>query len=266
MTGFYLPIGHTGTVCHSARHRRPGHDPAHRPDINARIHRRAGRPGRRRAAIGALAFFIYAYYLVSHNYIDVANTPTLLTAALAGACIGFLPHNLLTRPIFMALRLDAGGAWCSRAARDSERPAPIRQSFGRAARIAAAAAAVSCRIAVLGIRSSTCCWRLCAGSAAGVAVRAGQGAPAPPHARDRPHASARGVALYSGPALLGSWVALSPDARPVAVISVLSALAAIGLLMVGRSAAAPGPGRHAAGRHAARPCPNRHPIPSARPA
>jgi UDP-GlcNAc:undecaprenyl-phosphate/decaprenyl-phosphate GlcNAc-1-phosphate transferase len=31
----------------------------------------------------------------------VANTPTLLTAALTGACIGFLPHNFSPARIFM---------------------------------------------------------------------------------------------------------------------------------------------------------------------
>jgi UDP-GlcNAc:undecaprenyl-phosphate GlcNAc-1-phosphate transferase len=52
-------------------------------------------------AIGAIAFFAFAYHLASINYIDVANTPTLLTAALAGTCIGFLPHNFSPARIFM---------------------------------------------------------------------------------------------------------------------------------------------------------------------
>jgi UDP-GlcNAc:undecaprenyl-phosphate GlcNAc-1-phosphate transferase len=52
-------------------------------------------------AIGAIAFFVFAYHLASINYIYVANTPTLLTAALAGTCLGFLPHNFSPARIFM---------------------------------------------------------------------------------------------------------------------------------------------------------------------
>jgi UDP-GlcNAc:undecaprenyl-phosphate GlcNAc-1-phosphate transferase len=52
-------------------------------------------------AIGAGAFFIYAYHLAVLGYTDVAAAPTLLSAALAGSCIGFLPHNFAPARIFM---------------------------------------------------------------------------------------------------------------------------------------------------------------------
>ncbi len=52
-------------------------------------------------AIGALAFFTFSYHLASANFLDVAAAPTLLTAALAGTCLGFLPHNFFPARIFM---------------------------------------------------------------------------------------------------------------------------------------------------------------------
>jgi UDP-GlcNAc:undecaprenyl-phosphate/decaprenyl-phosphate GlcNAc-1-phosphate transferase len=52
-------------------------------------------------AICALAFFSYTYHLAQTGNFDVAAAPTLLAAALAGACIGFLPHNFAPARIFM---------------------------------------------------------------------------------------------------------------------------------------------------------------------
>lgn len=53
------------------------------------------------SAITALAFFAYAYHLADQRYVDVTAAPLLLSAALAGACIGFLPHNFAPARIFM---------------------------------------------------------------------------------------------------------------------------------------------------------------------
>jgi UDP-GlcNAc:undecaprenyl-phosphate/decaprenyl-phosphate GlcNAc-1-phosphate transferase len=51
--------------------------------------------------IAALALFAYSYTLsVQHGY-DRANPPTLITAVLVGACLGFLPHNFNPARIFM---------------------------------------------------------------------------------------------------------------------------------------------------------------------
>ncbi len=52
-------------------------------------------------AIGAIAFFVFAYHLAAIGDTDVAAAPTLLSAALGGACIGFLPHNFSPARIFM---------------------------------------------------------------------------------------------------------------------------------------------------------------------
>ncbi|CAN5368522.1 undecaprenyl/decaprenyl-phosphate alpha-N-acetylglucosaminyl 1-phosphate transferase [soil metagenome] len=53
------------------------------------------------AGIAALAFFAYSYNLSRTGLPDVASAPTLIAAALAGACLGFLPHNFQPARIFM---------------------------------------------------------------------------------------------------------------------------------------------------------------------
>jgi UDP-GlcNAc:undecaprenyl-phosphate/decaprenyl-phosphate GlcNAc-1-phosphate transferase len=52
-------------------------------------------------AIGALAFFTFSYLLVYLNNQELATTAAILTAALAGVCIGFLPHNFFPARMFM---------------------------------------------------------------------------------------------------------------------------------------------------------------------
>ena len=51
--------------------------------------------------IGALAFFVFCYQLTSINEVSLATTGALLSAALAGACAGFLPHNFHPARLFM---------------------------------------------------------------------------------------------------------------------------------------------------------------------
>jgi UDP-GlcNAc:undecaprenyl-phosphate/decaprenyl-phosphate GlcNAc-1-phosphate transferase len=51
--------------------------------------------------IGAVAFFVFCYKLADSNGQTLAITAALLCAALAGACIGFLPHNFYPARIFM---------------------------------------------------------------------------------------------------------------------------------------------------------------------
>jgi UDP-GlcNAc:undecaprenyl-phosphate/decaprenyl-phosphate GlcNAc-1-phosphate transferase len=53
------------------------------------------------SAIAALAFFTYSYHLGAVGYDDVTSAPALITAVLAGACLGFLPHNFSPARIFM---------------------------------------------------------------------------------------------------------------------------------------------------------------------
>ena len=53
------------------------------------------------AVITAIGFFVYSYWLGRQGYGDVFNSPALLTVVLAGACIGFLPHNFNPARIFL---------------------------------------------------------------------------------------------------------------------------------------------------------------------
>lgn len=52
-------------------------------------------------AIGALSFFLFCYQITRLNDLPRATTAALLSAALAGACIGFLVHNFHPARIFM---------------------------------------------------------------------------------------------------------------------------------------------------------------------
>jgi UDP-GlcNAc:undecaprenyl-phosphate/decaprenyl-phosphate GlcNAc-1-phosphate transferase len=51
--------------------------------------------------IGAAAFFLFTYILSAQNNLTLATTGALLSAALAGACAGFLPHNFHPARLFM---------------------------------------------------------------------------------------------------------------------------------------------------------------------
>ena len=52
-------------------------------------------------AIAAMAFFAYSYELSVVKHFDRASPPTLITIVLAGACLGFLPHNFNPARVFM---------------------------------------------------------------------------------------------------------------------------------------------------------------------
>ncbi|OUZ11256.1 undecaprenyl-phosphate alpha-N-acetylglucosaminyl 1-phosphate transferase [Aeromicrobium sp. PE09-221] len=51
--------------------------------------------------IGAIAFFLYAFVLAVENGESRAMSSALLTAGLAGACIGILPHNFFPAKMFI---------------------------------------------------------------------------------------------------------------------------------------------------------------------
>ncbi len=53
------------------------------------------------STISAVAFFVFSYHLAQDGFTQSASPPTLLAAALAGTCIGFLPHNFFPAKIFM---------------------------------------------------------------------------------------------------------------------------------------------------------------------
>jgi UDP-GlcNAc:undecaprenyl-phosphate/decaprenyl-phosphate GlcNAc-1-phosphate transferase len=52
-------------------------------------------------AIAAAAFFVYSYHLGQGGFTDIVSPATLLAAVLAGACLGFLPHNFHPARVFM---------------------------------------------------------------------------------------------------------------------------------------------------------------------
>ena len=51
--------------------------------------------------IGACAFFAYSYLLTVTEDLTRATTSSLITVAIAGACLGFLPHNFFPARMFM---------------------------------------------------------------------------------------------------------------------------------------------------------------------
>lgn len=53
------------------------------------------------SAIAAAAFFAYSYLLSVANGFDRATLSTLASAAVVGACLGFLPHNFYRARLFM---------------------------------------------------------------------------------------------------------------------------------------------------------------------
>jgi UDP-GlcNAc:undecaprenyl-phosphate/decaprenyl-phosphate GlcNAc-1-phosphate transferase len=103
------------------------------------------------SAIAGLAFFAYSYHLGLVGYDDVASAPALITAVLAGACLGFLPHNFSPARIFMG---DSGsmlvGLMLSAAAVSATGQADP-QSFDSAATLLPLALPLLVPIAVLSI-------------------------------------------------------------------------------------------------------------------
>ena len=77
--------------------------------------------GRASSAIAATAFFVFSYVLaVAEPRRPRGDPPALVTAVLAGICLGFLPHNFSPGPhLHGRLRLDAARA----AARRGDDPA-----------------------------------------------------------------------------------------------------------------------------------------------
>ncbi|MEQ7129264.1 MraY family glycosyltransferase [Actinopolymorpha sp. B11F2] len=51
--------------------------------------------------LGAAAFFTYSYGLTVGLSLNRATTATLVTAIMAGACLGFLPHNFFPARVFL---------------------------------------------------------------------------------------------------------------------------------------------------------------------
>ena len=51
--------------------------------------------------VGAMSFFVFCYLLTDLNEVTLATTGALLSAALAGVCTGFMPHNFHPARLFM---------------------------------------------------------------------------------------------------------------------------------------------------------------------
>ena len=146
--------------------------------------------------IGATAFFLFCYQLANLNGVSLATTGALLSAALAGACAGFLPHNFHPARLFMGdsgsmligLVLSASAVTLS-GQFSGERDHPGRRRLaGQPAADAAAAAAAGLDPDRPDRRPAA--RRRTPHPRRPVALRAGQAAPAPPAARDRPLAAA----------------------------------------------------------------------------
>ena len=53
------------------------------------------------SAIGAFAFFAYSYLLTVDQDLTRATTSSLISVAIVGVCLGFLPHNFFPARMFM---------------------------------------------------------------------------------------------------------------------------------------------------------------------
>ncbi len=234
LSAVYLPIGHAGTVSLGRDVAIPITILLTVLTINA-MNFIDGLDGLAAGvtAIGAIAFFVFAYHLASIRYIDVANTPTLLTAALAGTCIGFLPHNFSPARIFMGdsgsmllgLVLSAAGTTAATSADP--------QSFGHLLGALPLMLPLLIPVAVLAIPFVDLALAFVR------RVRRGQSpfAPDKEHLHHRMleigHTHRRAVLLlYFWSALLAfGGVALSIMRGPWIVVSVLGVLAVFGLLL-----------------------------------
>ena len=146
--------------------------------------------------IGALAFFAYSYLLTVTQDLTRATTSSLITVAIAGACIGFLPHNFFPARMFMG---DSGamllglllatstisltGQIDTSQLGERQRPAaPVRAAVGPAAgHLGPALPGPGAGVRAADVRGE-------------VVVRRRQAAPAPPAAAARPQPAPRGPA------------------------------------------------------------------------
>ncbi|SHF67348.1 UDP-GlcNAc:undecaprenyl-phosphate GlcNAc-1-phosphate transferase [Jatrophihabitans endophyticus] len=53
------------------------------------------------SAISASAFALFSFHVTQQGFQTAGAAPTLLAAGLAGACVGFLPHNFWPAKVFM---------------------------------------------------------------------------------------------------------------------------------------------------------------------
>ena len=186
------------------------------------------------SAIAALAFFAYSYHLAREGYGDVAFAPTLLSAVLAGACLGFLPHNFSPARVFMG---DSGSmligltlAAAATTASTGADPQTLRQRGQHRPAVPAVPAAAG---GAGGARWSTWCWRCCAGSRpAARRSRRTRCTCTTGCWRSATRTAARCCSSTSGPRCSPSagWRCRSWS-DPLPVLSVVGALAAVALVL-----------------------------------
>ena len=92
--------------------------------------------------IGAVAFFVFCYQLTAQNDLTLATTGALLSAALAGACAGFLPHNFHPARLFMG---DSGSMLLGLVLSASALTLPASSTAPRSPRTATASSSRCCR-------------------------------------------------------------------------------------------------------------------------
>ena len=149
--------------------------------------------------IGATAFFLFCYQLANLNGVSLATTGALLSASLAGACAGFLPHNFHPARLFMGdsgsmligLVLSASAVTLSGQFSGSEITQGAGGSQAEPAAHPAAGAAPRLDPDRPDHRPAARCRTTY--PCRPVALRAGQAAPPPPAARDRALAATGGV-------------------------------------------------------------------------
>ena len=146
--------------------------------------------------IGACAFFAYSYVLIVTQDLTRATTSSLITVAIAGACLGFLPHNFFPARMFMgdsgAMLLGLLLATSTISLTGQLDPSQLDRRPGRADAAGAApgAAAGDPGAALPGPDDGLHPAHL----RRSLVVPAGQAAPAPPAARARPQPAARRAA------------------------------------------------------------------------
>ena len=119
--------------------------------------------------ITAMAICMFSVGLLRDHGGDVLfYPPAVISVVLAGACLGFLPHNFHRAKIFMG---DSGSMLIGLmlAAASTTAAGPISQNAYGARDVFALLSPFLLVVAVMLCRCSICCWRSCAARARGAA-------------------------------------------------------------------------------------------------
>jgi UDP-GlcNAc:undecaprenyl-phosphate GlcNAc-1-phosphate transferase len=187
-------------------------------------------------AIAALAFFAFSYGVASGALTgglapDRITSPTLIAAVLAGACLGFLPHNFNPARIFMG---DSGSMLIGLmlpGRREPHRPVRLQHAPDQHAVPGPAAAAAPAGRAGRALHRPWC-WRSSAARGAGRSPFAPDKAHLHHRLLEIGHSHTRAVLImYLWTALLAfGGVAVSLSGGPLPVLAVLGTLVAAALV------------------------------------